>query len=438
MRRKVYLIGLDGMMYPMYQRFAREGVIPNLKHLAENGVVTELYSSLPAYTPTNWATMMTGAYPGTHSLLRWYVDLPEPKRAEESINSFVGNAVKAETIFEAAGRSGLKSVAFHYPASSPRRTELLYAVDGFSNPAYGATPFEVTPAITYTNVPGIPRTYRVDLAPAQDWVNLPVSRRPALEFPVLVVTKQEGEERLFYALVVDTGGSGYDSVIICREKDGNTRIANSPPGNWSEWCRDGFLVSGKAQQATFRFKTVELSPDGKRLRFYRSQLVMLDEFCEPGELGRELATKFGPYQEHASIVPNVSGAVDFQTCLEEMEYQSQWVANAGSYMMNEKGCHLFYCHIHMFDYINHRHLSGVDPACPGYDPTTADEHWEIYRQCYMAADRMVATIREAMDDNTCIVVASDHAASPDRRAINIRKFLYDRRKTSTGRRRKSL
>ncbi len=426
MQRKVYLVGLDGMMYPMYQRFVREGILPNLKRLSGNGITTEVYSSLPAYTPTNWATIMTGAHSGTHSIIRWYVDLPGPKNTEKSINSFIGCPARAETIFEAAARAGLKSVAFHYPASAPRRTQSLYTIDGFANPTYGSTPFEITPALAYTNLPEILGTCQIKLLPADGWINLPPSNKAHLEFPILVVTKQEGENRCLHGLVLDTDGSGYNTVIVCTEKDGNSKIATTHKGNWSDWCIESFVVTGKSQKGTFRFKTVELSPDAKRLRLYRSQIVMIEEFCEPKELGFELLEKIGPYQEHDSLAANIWGAIDFETCLQEMEYQAQWVARAGNYMMNTKNCHLFYCHIHIFDHINHRHLSGVDPASPGYDSSSAEEHWEAYRQAYMLADRMIGTILEGIDNNTNIIVASDHAAVPDRRAINMRKFLYER------------
>lgn len=425
MQRKVYLVGMDGMMYPMYQKFAQEGVLPNLKCLAENGMVTEVYTSLPAYTPTNWATIMTGAHSGTHGVLRWYVDLPEPKSTEKILNSFVGNAVKAETIFEAAARAGLKSVAFHYPATSPRPTEDLYVIDGFANPAYGSTPFEVTPALVYTNTSGISRTYRIEFTPAQDWSNLPSSYLPHLEFRLPVMLKQNGEDRTFYGLIVDSTGSGYDTIIICTEKDGDTKIASSHAGSWSDWCHQSFVVLGKSREATFRFKTLELAPDGSKLSLYRSQVMMVDEFCEPKELGRELVDRFGPYQEHASPFPYMIGATDLETCLQEMEYQAQWVARAGRYMMEVKNCHLFYCQIHIYDYINHTHLSGVDPASPAYDPARAEEHWQVFRQCYIQADQMLGTILDGLDDDSCIIVVSDHAVAPDRRAINIRKFLYE-------------
>jgi predicted AlkP superfamily phosphohydrolase/phosphomutase len=426
MRRKLYLIGLDGMMYPMYERFAREGVIPNIQRLAERGMATEVYCSLPSYTPTNWATLMTGAHTGTHTALRWYIDLPTPQDTEKSVSSFVGQAIKAETVFEAASRAGLKSVAFHYPAASPARAEGCYVVDGYGHPAFGSSPFEVTPCLTYTNVPAIPNTYSVELKEAEGWENLPESRAPHLEFPVEVVTKVEGENRTFHALAIAGMDGGYDTVVVCTARDGRTEIARSSVGEWSDWCHEPFVVQGKRQDATLRFKTVELVPDASRIRFYRSQVMMVDEFCEPKALGHELVERFGPYLEHASDVTHFMGATDFETSLEEMEYQCQWVACAGKYMMEEKDCSLLYTHIHMFDYINHHHGSGVDPVAPGHVPEEAEEHMEIYRQCYKVADRMIGTLMDGLDEDTGILIVSDHGVVPDRRCINIRKFLYEK------------
>lgn len=76
MAKRLYVIGLDGMMYNMFVRFAAEGLLPNLKRLADEGVVTESYSSLPAWTPTNWATLMTGAHTGTHTVSRRFLNMP--------------------------------------------------------------------------------------------------------------------------------------------------------------------------------------------------------------------------------------------------------------------------------------------------------------------------------------------------------------------------
>ena len=180
--KKVYAIGLDGMMHTMYRRFAAEGILPDLKKLGDGVIVTESYSSLPAWTPTNWATLMTGAHTGTHTVSRWFMSMPSPRRPEKTLSGFVGPAVAAETVFEAAAKAGLKSVAIQYPAASPSRAALAHVADGFGHPGYGTSPFEVTPVWGYTNVEGIDNSYREQLSAAKTGTHCHQASRPHLSF----------------------------------------------------------------------------------------------------------------------------------------------------------------------------------------------------------------------------------------------------------------
>ena len=425
MAKRVYVIGLDSMMYNMYTRFADEGLMPNLKRLADDGGLTESYSSLPAWTPTNWATLATGAHTGTHTVSRWFLNMPEPRNAERTLSAFVGPAVAAETVFEAADKAGLKSVAIHYPAASPARAGLAHTVDGFGHPGYGTSPFEVTPSLGYTNLKGLPSSYSIELTDAAGWRELPTSHLPAQEFPIPMITKRDGQDVNLMGMVTDSQGAGYDTVVVCSDRDGRTEVARSRTGEWSQWVRQPFVIEGKRQEGTFRLKTVELAPDGSRLCLYRSQ-VMLDEgFTEPSELGAELSQRFGPYLEHASVLPYVWGIADLQTCLEEVDYQCQWIAKVGRYLLGERDYSLLYTHIHLFDYINHHFLPMVDPACPGYDESKAEEGWAAYREAYRTADRLFSTLTKDAPDDTAILVVSDHAAIPQVRATDIFRLLQD-------------
>ncbi|RMF93166.1 MAG: hypothetical protein D6736_02175, partial [Nitrospinota bacterium] len=283
-----------------------------------------------------------------------------------------------------------------------------------------------TPSFAYTTLPDIPNTDQVQLVPAQGWQHLPASRQPPLETTLCIRTKRPGEDRLFPTLFLDSQGQGYDQVMICTARDGQTALATLRVGEWSPWSFQTFQVEGTAVTGTVRFKLIELSPDARRMRLYRSQVMRTDGFTEPPELAPELIARFGPYLEHASDTSHFLGMTDMQTCLEEMAYHCQWIAQAGKYMLQEKGCSLFYTHIHLFDYINHHHLSGVDPVSPGYDPAKAAEHLDCYRQSYIIADQAIGTLLEATDAETVVIALSDHGAVPDVRAINYRKFLYEK------------
>ena len=119
MTRKIYAFGMDGFIVPMMKRFAAEGSLPHFERMLREGVVNQTLPSFPVWTPTNWATLSTGAHTGTHGVTRWRVEV-EPGRR---IDSFDGRANNAERIWNALERAGMTSVAVHYPAAHPSGVE---------------------------------------------------------------------------------------------------------------------------------------------------------------------------------------------------------------------------------------------------------------------------------------------------------------------------
>ena len=69
---------------------------------------------------------------------------------------------------------------------------------------------------------------------------------------------------------------------------------------------------------------------------------------------------------------------DFDTALEECEYQGMWFAEVARYMLRERGCSFFICHWHLYDYLNHIHLGDVDPVCPGYEAERAEQYVDYF------------------------------------------------------------
>ena len=65
--RRVVVLGLDALVPNTLQRFLDEGVLPNFAALVARGGLTRVRPVIPAQTPTNWTTIATGAYPGTHA-----------------------------------------------------------------------------------------------------------------------------------------------------------------------------------------------------------------------------------------------------------------------------------------------------------------------------------------------------------------------------------
>ena len=439
MLKKVIAYGMDGMITPMVKHFVEEGVLPNFKRMIDDGTINETFPSFPVWTPTNWATLSTGAHTGTHSVSRWRVEVEPGKR----VNSFHGSANNAERIWNALEREGLTGVAVHYPAADHSGVEKGYVVDGFGHPGHASTDYEIAAAQAYTTAiqdeeivemdhdgTAVRRKQRsiesiTSLSGIDGWVNVPPSQKPPLATAIEIHARLGDAINAFHLLVTASTTDGYDTIRVCRSRDGSDTLAETTTGSWSDWAIEPFQIEGREQRASVRFKLLELEPDGSHLKLYRSQVTYADGFTYPDDLAAEIIERFGPYQEHASMTPYTAGMTDFDTALEECEYQGLWFADVANYMLHEKGVSYFMCHWHLFDYLNHIHLDGVDPVCPFYDPDTADKFMDLFRKAYIVGDKVMQRLWDGADENTYVGVLADHGASPDVRIANIRKFMHD-------------
>jgi predicted AlkP superfamily phosphohydrolase/phosphomutase len=416
---KLYLMGVDQMVLPLARYFAQEGSIPTIAKLLERGAACKALASYPSYTANNWPVIATGAHTGTHGAFAWFIKMPDG----QDVFSLTSLGINAEFIWEAAERQGLKSAAVHYPGSAPSRLKEGYIIDGFASPAYAACPFELAPAEAYLTHPALEAhgIRKVALARAEGWRGLPAGGPPPLATAIPVRTKKEEDKQTWQAVALG-GPNGFDRVVVCREKDLATAVAECRPGHWSEWAR---VVIGGAE-GTVRFKLTGLAADGTQLQLFRSQIMPTASFAEPAAIGRELVEQIGPYQEHVSQMFASLGAVDYQTCVEEADYQAQWFARAALYLTQQKDCDLFFCHWHFLDDINHWHLAHLDPKWFRYNAAEAPYHWEAVRQAYKAVDHMMATLLTGVTEDDYVIMISDHGCSPINRVVFMEKFLFDK------------
>ena len=146
MPTKICAYGMYGLITPMVKIFAAEGCLPNFERMLKEGTVNQTFPSFPVWTPTNWATLSTGAHIGTHGATRWRVQMSSGDR----VSSFDGRALSAERIWNALERTGRKGVAVHYPAATPSGVRSGFVVDGYGHPGYASTEFEVAACQSYT------------------------------------------------------------------------------------------------------------------------------------------------------------------------------------------------------------------------------------------------------------------------------------------------
>ncbi len=418
-RSKLYVMGIDQMVLPLTKYLAEEGSIPTIARLLERSAVSQALASYPCYTPNNWQSIATGANTGTHGILSWFVHMPDG----EDVSSLTSLGVNAETMWEAAERQGLKAAVLHYPGTAPSRLKRGYVLDGNAGPIFGGCPYELATAEAYATLSEVRNESlkEVALVPVEGWQGLPDRGPTPLTTPIQITTK-DAEHFQTWQVILLGDERGYDRAVICREKGLATAICEARLNQWSQWATVGF----GDRRGTVRFKLTGLSPDGKDFKLYRSQIMPLDGWSEPDDIGAELIEQIGPYQEHVSQVFDVLGIVDFETCVEEGDYQGQWLAKAALYLTQKKDCDVFFCHWHFLDDVNHYHLAHLDPYWFRYDESKAPEHWAKVRLAYQAIDHMMETLLKGVTDDDYVVMVSDHGCSPINRQVHMERFLFDR------------
>jgi len=67
-KKKVVIIGLDGVPFEMMENFSRKGVMPNTSRLLSQSVFKKVNSTIPEVSSVAWSSIITGKNPAEHGI----------------------------------------------------------------------------------------------------------------------------------------------------------------------------------------------------------------------------------------------------------------------------------------------------------------------------------------------------------------------------------
>ncbi len=129
-RPRVVVIGLDGTPHSYLQRLLREGHMPNLARLLEEGDLARIHSVYPTVSSVAWSTYMTGVNPARHGIFG-FIDR-KPGTYETTIPS--ARMMQARTLWEHLSQAGKRVVVMNVPVTYPPRPVNGLLVGGFLSP----------------------------------------------------------------------------------------------------------------------------------------------------------------------------------------------------------------------------------------------------------------------------------------------------------------
>lgn len=441
--KRVLHIGMDGMNLPLLRKFAAEGVLPTFSKLMARGSVNRVLPAIPAWTPTNWATMVTGATAGTHSLGGWSVRQRSDPWSDNRLDSWQSDAMTAETIWEVADQAGLKTLVNFWPSGSwPSRLKHGYVVaSGFHD-----SQFPMAPPVRFhfTTRAGVPEggsggrgagavgsmesvrrggrsgatidTAETGIAPGSVVARLAPAAGSAGEYAArLTIPLLRGGEQTLHVRARRAASGELDHVSIHERAGDEQPLLKLHRGTWSDFItRDwgsGSGVDGNTH-GTVRFHL--LGAVAESVRLVSSQVYAARGWAAPSGLDSRLSEVAGPFFDTFSIDPTL-GDDALKCFLDDIRYQGEWQVKVAKHVMQNGGWDLHFSHWHLFDHINHPTVNPADPEGPHYDPKVGEWMMEAQRQTYIVGDKVLAQFLELADDETLVCVLSDHGMPPAHR-----------------------
>ena len=210
-----------------------------------------------------------------------------------------------------------------------------------------------------------------------------------------------------------------------------SRAVEVPEGGWSSWVKVQFKMSAlQTIKGMVRFHVPHIAPD---FEFYVSPVNFdpADPFfpiSAPATYAQELQQLIGPY---ATL-----GMAEDHTGLENERIDETAFLNQSYGVFEEREkmmlAELDRCSEGFFfilfdtpDRMQHMLWRFRDKEHPRYEPDKAARFGSEIEEMYKACDRVVGKVLERVDDNTLLIVLSDHGMGTFRRSFDTNTWLVE-------------
>ena len=400
MSKKVIVFGVDGLMMPLIQKFAAEGELPHISRMLEQGAATELLPYISAWGDVNWAAFISGQSPGT---------------------SWRGQALPADysrtqPLLHKMAAQGLRAALVHFPESVaaplPHFTLSPYWSAAEPNPHTFAAPAIFTTDAARFDAPGKAR---------QQTLGWPPSSPLAYHDKGLWQPLTGDEEGRHYRLAIRSAHGAEVTLALDAQTRtlsvGDTQVTLTP-GAWSSWLPLGDVAEGGA----VRFWLARFAPHTREIEIIQSEVSYPQRLASDEALAQQLIDALGPFHSQWAVKASPDEA-HLASTLADAERQSLWLAESAIRLTHPRGDALWAAVPHLIDESYHLCLGQYDPASPFYDPQQAPRYEAVLRECYKVLDRSIGKIIDSMDEETTLLLASDHGAVPNHFMCDVNRYL---------------
>jgi predicted AlkP superfamily phosphohydrolase/phosphomutase len=446
-KRKVIVLGIDGMDPHLTRVYTQQGLMPNLRRLVQKGSMLSVASSEPPQSPVAWSNFSVGASPAVHGIYDFIHRNPATMQPYLSTSSVVppSRVLKlghlnipllqghtkllrqGKPFWEYLAERDIPATVFKMPGNFPCENDAVDMVSGMGTPdlrgGYGS----------FTLYTTAPKQFGDDLTGGQV-VTLSFSQGKAkTNLPGPNNSLKEGNPQVFLPLTIWRDRKNHVARVKLQDYDLLLK-----EGEWSQWMRISFPMLGKMVDVKGILKVyvkrthpdfcmyvspINIDPSDPSLPVVSSK-----------QYGQELVENTGFF--------NTKGLPDDTKALSEgvlsdseyLELAHQILDERGRLLdyhldrFNRQGSGMLFFYVSSLDQNTHMFWRVADEKHALYSVELKKQFGNILKEFYAKADMMLGKAMAQCDLNdpdVALFLMSDHGFAPFRRQVNLNRWLYE-------------
>jgi predicted AlkP superfamily phosphohydrolase/phosphomutase len=436
--KRAIILGFDGMDPELTDRFIAEGRLPNLAKLREQGTFRKLRTTYPAISPVAWSTFMTGVNPGKHNIydflardLGTYLpflssaEIKGPKRSLK-IGKYtvplgparIKGMRRGTPFWHWLGEAGIFCSVIRVPVTFPPEKFPGVLLSGMCVPDLKGS--QGTFCLCTTRERG--GKFR------EGGVRVPIERagsvyRSYVPGPEDPLASGSGTE-LRVGFEVHPSGNNKARIVVDHEH------FTIQVGEYSEWIPVKFKGGlGLSAHGICRFYLKELSPE---VEVYVTP-VNIDPsrpdlpISHPVTYSIYLAKLFGPYATLG--LAEDTWALN-EKVLDDQAFLAQCYANHDdrermffdALEKTQQG--LCACVFDTTDRVQHMFWRYLEEDHPAARTVPSNQRPLVIQELYGRMDALIGRVMERIDDETLLMIVSDHGFKSFARCVNVNAWLH--------------
>ncbi|MBU1997961.1 MAG: alkaline phosphatase family protein, partial [Candidatus Omnitrophica bacterium] len=424
--KKVVILGIDGMDYSITKKLIEEGRLPNLSALMKKGDFLALGTVMPPESVVVWTSLMTGLNPGGHGIFGFilnnfenynlFLSFSETTISSNKIN--IRSFNKGVSFWNILTKHNIPCYIYFFPNAFPPEKINGKILSGMGVP-------DITGVLGKYSFYSVKGRSNFEEEAQGRYVYVQDNKGvidTSLYGPKIMSGEFIQETKIPIKIFIDEKRKGIKIVL-----QGKSLFLGCQ--EWSQWERVSFsLDKFKKARGIVKFYLKSISP---YLELYVSPVNINPEepifaISYPSSYSKKISQEVGLY--YTQGIPHDTWALSRGVLGEEafLSHVDNILAEKQKILFNEfskfkRG--LFFFYVDTLDTMQHMFWRYTDSQHPLYEDSA--KYKNKITEYYEKIDLMIGRLMERLDEQSTLIVLSDHGFGNYRKSVHLNRWLAD-------------